>query len=76
MLFDEIKEILADQLEINGDDIDLTSDLYDDLSADKLDMVDIAMTIEDEYSIEVTDEALEEMKRVEDLVYFVESNLD
>ena len=76
MLFNEIKEILASQLEINEDDIEMSSDIYDDLGADKLDMIDIVMTVEDEYSVEITDEALEEIKKVEDLVYFIEANLD
>lgn len=76
MLFNEIKEILASQLEIDEDSIEMTSDIYDDLGADKFDMVDIVMTIEDEYSVEVTDEALSEIKLVEDLVYFIEAKLD
>ena len=76
MLFNEIKEILASQLEIDEESIETTSDIYDDLGADKFDMVDIVMTVEDEYSVEITDEALEEIKLVEDLVYFIESKLD
>lgn len=76
MLFNEIKEILASQLEIDEDDIEMTSNIYDDLGADRLDIADIVMTVEDEYSIEVTDEALEEIKLVEDLVYFIDSNLN
>ncbi len=76
MLFDEIKEILSSQLEIDGNEIEMTSDLSDDLGADRLDMVDIAMTVEDEYSIELPDEALENIKRVEDLVEFIETNLE
>ena len=76
MLFDELKEILASQLEIDGDDIEMTSDIYDDLGADKFDMIDIVMTVEDEYSVEVTDEALEEIKLVEDLVDYIESKID
>ncbi len=76
MLFDEVKEILSAQLETDVDEIEMKSDLFDDLGADRLDMVDIAMTIEDEYSIELPDEALENIKRVEDLVEFIETNLE
>ena len=76
MLFDEIKEILADQLDINEDDIEMTSSLIDDLGADSLDAIDIVMTLEDQYSIEVPDEIIKNMKTVEDLVSFVESKLD
>ena len=76
MLFDEVKEILSAQLETDVDEIEMKSDLFDDLGADRLDMVDIAMTVEDEYSIELPDEALENIKRVEDLVEFIETNLE
>lgn len=76
MLLDEVKEILVDQLEINADDIELTSSLIDDLGADSLDAIDIVMTIEDQYSIEVPDEMIKNMKTVEDIVSFIESHLD
>ncbi len=76
MLFDEIKEILSSQLEIKEDEIELKSKLYDDLGADRLDMIDIAMTIEDEYSTELPDEALDVIKTVEDLVEYIEERLD
>lgn len=76
MIFDEIKEILAEQLDIAIDDIELTSSLTDDLGADSLDAIDIVMSVEDQYSIEVPDEAIEKMKTVEDIVAFIESNID
>lgn len=76
MIFDEIKEILAEQLDIAIDDIELTSSLTDDLGADSLDAIDIVMSVEDQYSIEVPDEAIEKMKTVEDIVAFIESNMD
>lgn len=76
MIFDEIKEILADHFSINPEDIELTSDLTDDLGADSLDAIDIVMSIEDQYSIEVPDEVVENIKTVEDIVNFVENNID
>ncbi len=76
MIFEEVKEILADQLDINPNDIELTSSLADDLGADSLDAIDIVMTIEDQYSIEVPDEVIEAMKTVEDIVGFVEANAE
>lgn len=75
MLFDEIKEILADQLEVSVDDIELSSSLSD-LGADSLDAIDIVMTIEDQYGIEVPDSVIENMKTVEDIVTFIESNIN
>jgi len=76
MIFEEVKEILADQLDINPNDIELTSSLADDLGADSLDAIDIVMTIEDQYSIEVPDEVIEAMKTVEDIVGFIEANAE
>ena len=76
MIFDEVKEILADQLDINTDDIEITSSLADDLGADSLDAIDIVMSVEDQYSIEVPDEIIKSIKTVEDIVSFIESNID
>lgn len=76
MILDEIKEILADQLDISVDKIDLKSNLADDLGADSLDAIDVVMSIEDQYSIEVPDEIIEEMKTVEDIVNFIEANVE
>lgn len=75
MLFDEIKEILADQLEVDIDTIELKTTLAD-LGADSLDAIDMVMTIEDQYGIEVPDEAIQNMKTVEDVVTFIEQNID
>ena len=76
MIFDEVKEILADQLDINIDDIEITSSLTDDLGADSLDAIDIVMSVEDQYSIEVPDEVIKSIKTVEDIVSFIEANID
>lgn len=76
MILDEVKEILSEQLGISADKIDLSSNLAEDLSADSLDAIDIVMSIEDQYSIEVPDETIENMKTVEDIVNFIENNID
>ena len=76
MIFDEVKEILVDQLDINEDDIEMESSLMDDLGADSLDAIDIVMTLEDQYSIEVPDEIIKNMKTVEDIVSYIENNID
>ncbi|MBP9988601.1 MAG: acyl carrier protein [Ruminococcus sp.] len=73
-VFEKLQEIIAEQLEIDADDIALTSELADDLGADSLDVVDLVMSIEDEFEIEVPDEALEEVRTVEDIVKYIEDN--
>lgn len=72
MIFDEIKDILAEQLDVNPDTIEMSSDLSSDLGADSLDAIDIVMSIEDQYGIEVPDNVIENMKTVEDIVNFIE----
>lgn len=76
MLFDEVKEILSEQLDVDVEKIELNSDLSNDLGADSLDAIDIVMTIEDQYSIEVPDETIKAMKTVEDIVNFIETHID
>ena len=76
MIFDEVREILAEQLDVDKDSIEMNSKLAEDLCADSLDAIDIVMTIEDQYAIEVPDENIENMKTVEDIVSFIESNTD
>ena len=76
MIFDEVREILAEQLDVDKDSIEMNSKLAEDLGADSLDAIDIVMTIEDQYAIEVPDENIENMKTVEDIVLFIESNTD
>lgn len=74
MIFEKVKEILAEQLDVPEKDIERDSLLVEDLGADSLDSIDIVMSIEDEYGIEVPDEVIEKMKSVDDIVKFVENN--
>ncbi|MBR2715427.1 MAG: acyl carrier protein [Ruminococcus sp.] len=74
MVFEKIKMILADQLDVEEDDITLETDIQDDLGADSLDVVDMVMSIEDEFEIEVPDEDIENLRTVGALVNFIESH--
>ena len=56
MIFDKIKDIIIDQLQVEEADISMNTNLMKDLSADSLDAVEIIMAIEDEYGIEIPDE--------------------
>lgn len=73
-VFEKLQRIIADQLEIDEDDITPDSDIIDDLGADSLDIVDLVMSIEDEFGIEVPDEAVEEIKTVDDAVKYIEDH--
>ena len=74
MIFDKIKEILADQLDIEENAITPDSLLFEDLGADSLDAIDIVMSVEDEFGIEVPDEIIEKIESVSDIITFVENN--
>lgn len=74
MVFEKVVQILADQLSVDPDKITMNSMLEEDLDADSLDAIDIVMSIEDEFGIEVPDEAIADMKSVGDIVNFIESN--
>lgn len=74
MVFEKIKAILADQLDIDENSIAPDSLLVEDLGADSLDAIDIVMSVEDEFGIEVPDEIIEKMESVSDIISFVENN--
>ena len=68
----KIKEILADQLDIELEDIKDNSDIQEDLEADSLDVMDIMTEIEDEFDIEVEDEAIEELRTPQKIAEYIE----
>ena len=76
MVFDTVKTILAEQLDANEDDITLETSVIDDLGADSLDVVDIIMSLEEEFDLEVPDEDIETIKTVGDLVKYIEDHTD
>jgi acyl carrier protein len=73
MIFDKVKSIIAEQLDIDEDSITLESAIIDDLGADSLDIVDLVMSFEDAFDTEISDEAIEEMKTVGDIVKIIEA---
>ncbi len=74
MVAEKIKAILSEQLDIEADEIALDSDIAEDLGADSLDVVDLIMTLEDEFEVEISDDVIESVKTVGDLVNFIEAN--
>lgn len=74
MVLDKIIDIISEQLELDKSVIKPTSTLAEDLGAGSLDMIDLAMSIEDEYGLELPDGDLEKIKTVGDLAKFVEDH--
>ena len=75
MVFEKIKKIISEQLEVDQSIISECASITGDLGADSLDLVDLAMSIEDEFDIELSDEALEKIKTVGDLVSYIEDKI-
>ncbi len=73
MIFEKIRQILCDQLDIEESEVTMESNIAEDLGADSLDVVDLIMSIEDEFEIEVPDDNVENIKTVGDVVNFIES---
>ena len=74
MVFEKLKTIIIEEFEIEEELITMNTSLTDELDIDSLDLVDLVMTVEDEFSIELPDEALEGMKTIGDLVKYIEEN--
>jgi acyl carrier protein len=74
MIFDKIRDIIAEQLGVDKEDITMTTNLMKDLEADSLDAVEIIMAIEDEFELEIPDEQAEQFQLVSNLVKYVEEN--
>ena len=72
-MFDKIKEIIARELMVDESDITPETDIINDLGADSLTVVDLAMALEDEFEIEMPDEELENIKTVGDIVNYIKS---
>ena len=74
MIFEKIKKLIAEQLDVEEDIIKETSSIQDDLGADSLDVVDLVMSIEDEFDVEIPEDQVENIKTVGDIVKYIEDN--
>ena len=59
MVFEKLKGIISEQLEIAEEEITMESNIIDDFDADSLDLVDIVMSVEDEFDVDVPEDAVE-----------------
>ena len=73
-LEDRVREIIVDQLGVNAEQVKLEASFIDDLGADSLDSVELIMAFEEEFNIEIPDEAAEKIKTVQDVVTYIDQN--
>lgn len=75
MVFEKIKEMLAGQLDVDAEEMSLDTKIAEDLGADSLDVVELLMAIEDEFSVEIPDEEIEKLKTIGDVVEYIQNNM-
>ena len=71
-IIDKLKELVVDQLGVEEDEVTMEATMQDDLGADSLDLVDLVMSVEEEFGVKVADEDLENIKTVGDIVNYIE----
>lgn len=74
-MFEKIRDIILAQLPVDSEEITEETNIAEDLGADSLDVVEIAMAIEEDFGVSIPDEDIPNLKTVRDLVEYVESNM-
>lgn len=72
--FDKLKEILVDVLGTKEEDVKMESKFVDDLGADSLDLVELIMSFEDKFGIEISDQDAEKIITVKDALEYIDSH--
>ncbi|SHH82270.1 acyl carrier protein [Clostridium grantii] len=76
MIFERLKKVVAEQIDMDVEEIKLESTFSEDLGIDSLDIFEIVMELEEEFKIEIPTEDLEGMDKIEDLVVYVNGKLN
>ena len=76
MVLEKVREILCDQLDVEEEQVTLDASITDDLGADSLDVVDLVMSIEEEFDLEFPDEEVENIKPAGDIVKYIEQKVE
>ena len=76
MVFEKVRDIIVDQLDAEEDQVTVDASITEDLGADSLDVVDLVMSIEENFDIEIPDEEVENIKTVGDIVKYIESHTE
>ena len=73
--FEEVKAVIAEELEVDEAQISMESVIVDDLGADSLDVVELIMRLEEKFEVEIPDEDAEKIQTVGDAVNFIQTKL-
>lgn len=72
-VFEQVKTIIVDQLDVEEEKVTMEASFKDDLEADSLDVVELVMELEDEFDMEIADEEAEKINTVGDAVNYINS---
>lgn len=73
-IYDKVKAVIVDQLNVEEDDVTEDATFVDDLGADSLDIVELVMALEESFNISIPDEDAESIKTVGDAVTYIQAN--
>jgi len=70
----KVKEIIVDQLGVSADEVKNDASFVEDLGADSLDLTELIMAMEEEFGIEIDDDAAQKLLKVQDAISYIENN--
>ena len=71
---EKVKSIIVEQLGVDADEVTTKASFTDDLGADSLDIVELVMAFEEEFGLEIPDEAAEKIGKVQEAIDYIEAN--
>ncbi len=74
-IYDRVKKIICEQLEVEEEDVKPESSFVDDLGADSLDTVELVMALEEEFSVEIPDEDAEKITTVQNVIDYIKEKM-
>ncbi|MDH4334402.1 MAG: acyl carrier protein [Chloroflexota bacterium] len=69
--YDRLKKIIVEQLGVDEEEVTAQASFVEDLNADSLDLVELIMSLEEEFGMEISDEDAEKIQKVQDAVDFI-----
>ena len=72
--YDRLKKIIVEQLGVDEEEVTLQASFVEDLNADSLDLVELIMSLEEEFGMEISDEDAEKIQKVSDAVEYIEEH--
>ncbi len=72
MIFEEVKDIIVETIGVSAEEVKMESELVDDLGADSIDAVELSISIEEAFDLDISDDVVTRFKTVADIVSYIE----